>query len=167
MHVSERDLLEIPVVFVDDGERRYSYNRGYTTSGIPFYGAPSEKHNTTENSIEEFFFLPITNREFMTNTEDLFYGYRFILVTSGFTSMSLIHMPETAIVRIQLTYDINRIRYYPENEKTIIIDRNCDNLIPTQIVNLQFHKADIATKLIQVIEDILNSYCNFYLDKKL
>jgi hypothetical protein len=168
MHGIEREILELPCIFVNENDKQYPYNRGYTMSGLPYYAAPYNKHGEPDLnvSVEEFIFLPITPKEFAENKTDLFYGYRFILSSSGFTSLSLMQMPQSAVTRTQLTYDINRIRYYPEGEKSIVIDRLCDNLIPPQIVTLQFPSLEVGQRMLMAIADVLNSYCNFYVDRK-
>ena len=166
MNVKELDLLDKSILYVTENEKTFSYARGYTTAGMPVYTPPDGK-NTGEVKLDEVIFLPITNEEFKTNTEDYFFGFRFLLSKSGTSSFALIQDAMMSITDLQIQYEVTRIRYYPDGLKSICIDKTYDALFPTQCLHLQFPTVEIPQRLYKVTMDILNLYCVYYVDKKI
>jgi len=166
--IIERDIVEKPVLFVNEDNESYAYSRGYTNSGLPFYTPPKDK-NITDGQllVEEVVFLPITNSQFAENRRDYFFGYRMLFQKTNHSTVNLMSNPKMSVTRFQITFEISRIRYYPSGEKTITIERTYDALFPTQVLNLQFPTTEVADKVIKAVDDIVDAYCTYYIDKKI
>ena len=98
MTIKERSLLEKPVLFVQEGENMWPYQRRYTDSGLPYYSPPVEKNNSEETKILEVLFIPISNEDFDNDKENYFGKSRDLLgreirnlpLRLGFLSLVLI-----------------------------------------------------------------------------
>jgi len=166
--IVERDIVEKPIIFVDENNQSYAYSRGYTNSGLPYYTPPENKNTADgETLIEEIIFLPISNKEFIENKQDYFFGFRFLIQKTINSTINLIDNPFIGVSKFQITYEICRIRYYPLGEKSIKIEKMYDALFPTVLLNLQLPSIIVAEKIIETVDEILDRYCGYYVDKKI
>ena len=165
--VRERDLLEKPILFVTEGEDIYPYSCGYTKSGLPFYVASEEKNQTLNTNIDEILFLPITMDEFNNNTEDLFFGFRILINKGNLEAVGVLDTSMQMCVRTQVNYEISRVRYYPSGNKSIVIDKTYDAMFPTQSMTLQGQGDDLLNNVQTIIKNMIEVYCNWYVDRKI
>ena len=167
MNTVERDLLEKPILFVNEDDNVWPYHRGYTISGLPFYNPPMEKNGNEEVQLYEVLFLPILKNDFETNKEDYFFGFRYLFSRDTLSTMSFLENLTEGITHLQIHYEICRVRYFPSGEKTVTVDRTYDPILPTQLITIQLPNAEVGVAFISTMNNLVNFYCNYYVDKKI
>jgi len=103
MTIKERSLLEKPVLFVQEGENMWPYQRRYTDSGLPYYSPPVEKNNSEETKILEVLFIPISNEDFDNDKENYFFGYMYLFFHEAHSTMTFTQdqLTDVASLKIQ------------------------------------------------------------------
>jgi hypothetical protein len=160
-------ILDIPLVFVKENKLTLPYVRSYTLSGLPYYISPKDKNILNGLKLMEYLFLPITTEDFLKNKEDYFIGYRILIYDSNYNTLGLVNSDkEDGITRYQIQYELSRIRYAPEDEKSIEIDHMYDPMFPTQTINDKVNSSEVEAKVIDTIQKTIDFYCNYYLNKR-
>ena len=160
----DRDLLEIPMLFVEEFGKTNMYFRVYTLNGLPHYVPNKDKNKLPEIKIEEALLLPITNDEFKNNKTDYFFGYRMLLSNAHQTTLNVVGRGE-GLTRFQIHFEAMRVRFYPEGDKRIIIDRIYDQLFPTQHKVFQFPPNEVDEKALEENQKIIDYYFQYYVDR--
>jgi len=165
MKAVERDLVDKPILFVTEGDRTFPYKRGFSLSGLPYYTPPLEKNVKDGYRLDEVLFLPISNREFKTNKDKYFFGFRYLISNNNFTMIDVMKQIQTAVANMDIQYEVSRIRYYPDGEKSIIINKSYDSLFPTQCLRVEVPAIDSHARISRMMDGIVDLYCNWYVDK--
>lgn len=164
-------MLAKPHLRVRESDKVWTYTRAFSNSGLPYYVAPPEREGLHKNLyINEPIFLPISTREFMTNREDYFYGYRFLFATPGYTTIGLpLNGLPSPLTYVQLSLEATRIRYFMEDddEHDIVIDWMGDSLFPTRIVEVQHNPENIAAIINDLVLKLIDEYTMWYSERKI
>ena len=165
--MNDIDIIERPILFVTEQGPMFPYTREYTKSGLPFYYPPHEKNQNEEYSLYEFIFLPIPTKEWDAKKSVYFFGYRFLMSNDIYSTIESLESVAISSIRLQVQYEITRIRFYPTSPKSIQIDKSYDALFPTQCIDIISHPAEAETRFIECINGLLDMYCTYYVDKKI
>lgn len=159
-----KNIMEKPRIFVHEGDNQFPYICNYSIEGVPYYVPPINKYPQKEFTLSEYLFLPISNDDFDNNKKDMFYGFRIFIANKDPYVVGMIGSPQTATAVLELKYEIRRLRYYPSGEKSIYIDQQKDPLFPSQSVEIKSPGEELNDRIIQAVNNIINTYCKYYLN---
>jgi hypothetical protein len=168
--IIDRGLFDNPILFIKENNITNAYTRNYTTNGLPYYVPPEGKNTNKMVNLFESIFLPIKKEEF-DNKNSYFFGFRYLIALSDEKIIHLFHQEEEIMappfVSLQLKYEITRIRYFPEGEQSITINKSYDSLFPTQILPIQAPSMNINSIVDNIISGIVRDYSDYYVDRRI
>lgn len=158
---------EVLLTVVDSGEKEVY--RKIIVGGLPTYFAPQlSTGNPKEFYVDRSIFIPITKEEFASDREHQFIGYMYTFINSGHQTVSLGPDPlKLGVTYAQLTFTINRFRYYISGEDEITLDHVFDALLPPKTIDLEVSSSkfgEVAQGLTMQTIAELNKY---YVDKRI
>lgn len=168
----EKDkILALPKLRVYEHQQVWSYSRGISTSGYPYYIAPPVKAKFhTHGNMDDYLFLPIDYETFKKDRENYFYGFRFLIAVPGFTSIATI--PELHLLgqtQIEIAFEATRVRYFMDDDEDfdIAIDYMGDSMFPTRLITLTQDSRFVGKTFMQIIDQLIDDYCIWYADKRI
>lgn len=167
MKKMERDLVDLEHLFVKELDKIYVYQRVYTSSMIPTYIPPPDKHiENDEFKTNEALFIPISDEDFKNQT-DYFFGFQYKFIYNNHMTIGTVFNPFDSLTNITLEHEIRRFRFYPENKKTIIINKIYDPLFPIVPIELEAHSLECNKYLIECMGELIDHYSQFYYKKRI
>lgn len=167
------DIVKFPVLKVKILENNIETNHVYELGNHEI--SPYNFYISTENAIstkdeQEFMnigkvlFLPISLDKW-DDKDNYFFGYVYNFAFMQ-TSLGIIGIPESKTIDIQFKYDVRRIRYYPDGDSCICIDRIYDPLVPIQIRKfITVDQRAVGSLLDKIISEVIKVYNTWYVDK--
>lgn len=144
--------------------RSNEYEGLKASNGAPFYIGSMAKD---ENSFcIVILYLPITRQQFYHNTKDYFYGLHFMIKVDRVEDSELEGDMMVVKHKRDISYDIRRIRFYPEN-KGIVVDKINDSMVMTSGYTIESDEESCDTVAKDMIHDMINKFINFYHGKEI
>lgn len=169
--MDHKKRLDIPELKVLEDGKVWTYTLHYADSGIPYYKCPDGKWKQPRNNgaSDECILLPITPAEFLSDHENYFYGYRIFIMSPGFEDAPADDDDEGPMKKLEIGFDVSRIRFFMEanSDYDIVIDFVGDSLFPTAIWGIKSEEYNMPGYIDTLIKKVIDSYCQFYIDRKI
>lgn len=160
-------ILDQIGIYVKEKDKTYIYKRIFTPDGIPNYYPPVDKNKLySDMDIDEIMFFPIEMDTFNTDRKHKFYAYRYLFCSSGHTTISLGEDPlKLGWTYLQISVEVQRVRYSINKNSEIVIDKICDALCPPRYINIKDISARIGHTIQDVIQAQVMKFNEFYMNR--
>lgn len=162
-----KHILDIPGFYLIEKDKKFAYKRIYDPNGIPNYYPPLDKSKLyTDMDIDEIMFFPIESETYQTDHKHKFYAFRYLFCSSGHTTVALTGDPfELGWTFMQVQVEVHRVRYTISQNGDIVIDKICDALHPTKVIQIKDRSVTVGRTLEETILNEVKSLNKWYMDK--
>lgn len=166
-------LLDIPILKVFEDGVIWKYTRLYSMSGYPYYVAPDEKNKLHLNTLmNDFLFLPIHHKDFLKDRKNYYYGYRYLIATTGSTTVefsTLLDLDIPSRTQTKIGFEATRVRYFMDNDPSfdIVIDFMGDSMFPTFWMDISDNTESIESTSKKVVQKMIDTHCQWYINRRI
>ena len=155
-------------IYVIENGKRYTYKRIYGENNIPNYYPPESKSEMYKDMyVDEIMFFPIEREIFDTDRKNKFFAFRYLFNSSWHNTVALgPDRLKLGVTHMQLTAEVQRVRYFISGNNEVTVDKVMDPLHPPRVFDITSRANEIGKHVEHLISTTVTQWNQWYMDKR-